>query len=78
MVHLKDVVGIFDIQSKEREGTASFLTRNKTDKPIDLTEIGEVKSFVVTADKVHFSPISSLTLKKRALYMDTNGKIELE
>lgn len=78
MVRLKDVVGIFDIQAKEREGTASFLARNKTDQTIELAELGEVKSFVVTADKVYFSPISSLTLKKRALYMDTNGKIELE
>lgn len=78
MVRLKDVIGIFDIQSENSEGTAFFLKRSKEQDRVEVVELGEIKSYVVTNNKVYFSPISSLTLKKRALYMDTTGKIEVE
>ena len=78
MVRLKDVVGIFDIHSEEYDATASFLNRHKQEEHVEIVELGEIKSFVVTNDKIYFSPISSLTLKKRAQHMDISGKIELD
>ena len=78
MVRLRDVVGIFDIQTQDRESTASFLNRNKTTQQVEIVEVGDVKSFVVTNNRLYFSPISSLTLKKRAQNMDIRGKAELE
>jgi hypothetical protein len=65
MVRLRDVIGIFNMQTPD-------LLENIEASPVDFDEnqAGAVKSCIVTTDKVYFSPISSLTLKKRAAQLD--------
>ncbi|MCF8565717.1 DUF370 domain-containing protein [Alicyclobacillus tolerans] len=70
MVHLEDVIGIFDIQSKSSPLTAQFLEQIKQQPAIEVVDPGEIKSFILTDKKLYYSPISSLTLKKRAQQQD--------
>lgn len=74
VVNLHDVIGIFDIHIQESAETKPFIERSKEEKTIEFVEPGDVKSCVVTNNKVYYSPISSATLKKRAVAMDLSGK----
>ncbi|WP_273365735.1 extracellular matrix regulator RemB [Alicyclobacillus herbarius] len=65
MVRLRDVIGIFNAQSPDLRNSISAVSL-----ATDEAATGEVKSCIVTADAVYFSPISSLTLKKRAGQLD--------
>lgn len=73
MVSCKDVIGIFDIQTKDSATTQAFLHAAQTRETV---EVGEIKSFVVTDGKMYYSPISSLTLKRRARFMDWNTRTD--
>ncbi|WP_096438047.1 extracellular matrix regulator RemB [Alteribacter populi] len=67
VIRSKDVVAILDHQSRGlSQDNQTFLTRCSKDK--DTTEISSdiIKSVVVTEERVYLSPISSLTLKRRA------------
>jgi len=68
IIRASELIGIFDVSiessSKISKGFLAHATKEKRTE-----EIGdeEPKSLVVTVDKVYYSPISSATLKKRAL-----------
>lgn len=67
MVPSKDVIAIFDLRMKDSaESTKEFLNVAEEEGFVVVIDNNESKSFVVTNRKVFFSPISSLTLKKRA------------
>ncbi|UOF91761.1 DUF370 domain-containing protein [Fodinisporobacter ferrooxydans] len=71
MVSSKDVIAIFDLRMKEEsEETAKYLQKVEKNGKIVMIDPDDSKSFVVTNDYIYYSPISSLTLKKRASYMD--------
>ncbi|GMA50737.1 hypothetical protein GCM10025857_20940 [Alicyclobacillus contaminans] len=78
MVCMKDVIGIFDIHVQESPLTAKFIELAKRNEAVEIVELGEIKSFVVTEQKLYYSPISSLTLKKRAHLLDSGGRMEQE
>jgi hypothetical protein len=49
------------------EATREFIQLAEDDKFIQrISHKGREKSFIVTSGKIYFSPISSVTLKKRA------------
>lgn len=58
----EDIVGIFDVQIREKQCNKEFLQSANTE---DRQVADEYKSFVVTRDAVSFSPIAPGTLKKR-------------
>lgn len=78
MVHVNDLIGIFDIKIQDNAATGKFLTEANRLFHIETVEVGELKSFIVTTEKLYYSPISSLTLKKRALALDMPGKLDFE
>jgi hypothetical protein len=66
MVRIKDIIGVFDIQVERSGQTARFIEMARNNSAVEVVDIGEIKSFVVTEKKLYYSPISSSTLKKRA------------
>lgn len=67
VVQSRDVVGIFDWQvMEEAEITSEFLYRHQKDKLVEDIGGDLTKSIVITTDTVYLSPLSSLTLKRRA------------
>ncbi|GGI95010.1 hypothetical protein GCM10010885_00700 [Alicyclobacillus cellulosilyticus] len=76
MVSCKEVIGIFDINSANSPGTSEFLKRCEERLGVEVVEVGEIKSFIVTDRKLYYSPISSLTLKKRAEQFETGRLAE--
>lgn len=61
----KDVVAILNYDSNDETTTEQLLSSYNQE---NVVAIGEdmTKSVVVTVDKIYLSPISSLTLKRRA------------
>jgi hypothetical protein len=67
MVPNKDVIAILDLKMKDSaDSTKEFLNVAEEEGFVVVIDENDSKSFVVTNQKVYFSPISSLTLKKRA------------
>ena len=58
-----DILGIFDLSLSKSNITKEFL--QSKDEVVYSTDIKECKSFIVTRDKLYYSPIASATLKKR-------------
>ncbi|MGZ4106969.1 MAG: extracellular matrix regulator RemB [Tumebacillaceae bacterium] len=70
MVQSKDVIAIFDVKMKySADATKEFLNVADEEGFVVVIDQSESKSFVVTTRKVYYSPISSLTLKKRAAFV---------
>lgn len=65
----QDILGIFDYKLvKKSKITKEFMDLVVHDQTLEKVSMDkEVKSFVVTKEKVFLSPISSLTLQKRIL-----------
>jgi len=78
VVSLKRVVAIIDLRSgTTAEATRDFLALAHSEKRIrDIAE-GDAKSIVLTDDEVFLSPISSLTLMKRANFLSSNVILDL-
>ena len=71
MVSSKDVIAIFDVKMKDSaSSTAEFLKVADEEGFVISIDPEDIKSFVVTNERVYYSPISSLTLKKRAGFVD--------
>lgn len=71
MVKEDEVIAIFDIKTEEAsEKTAEFLKRAGENKKTIVIDREDTKSFVVTIEYLYYSPISSLTLKKRASFVE--------
>ncbi len=66
MVPVKDVLAIYDHKTIEREENKDSFAQMKQEKEVIQIGSEEIKSYVVTDDKIYLSVISSLTLKKRA------------
>lgn len=66
LIPVFDILGIFDLSLNKSSSTKEFLQTIK-EKDITMTaDIENCKSFILTTDKLYFSPISPGTLKKRA------------
>lgn len=74
MVRLKDVIGIFDIHTKDSPDNETLIENAKNRNDLEIVELGDIKSYVVTNKKLYYSPISSLTLKKRAQNLELSVK----
>ena len=68
VVDEKDVIAIIDIESATLAATTRDFLRvvEENGSITSIGEKGKEKSFVITADSVYLSPISSFTLMKRA------------
>jgi len=67
IIRVAEIVAIFDIAIESTSKlTKQYTTRAIEDKRAEIIKDGAIKSIVVTKDKIYFSPISSITLKKRA------------
>ena len=67
VVSLKDLILILDLRSAAHaEATRTFLRRCAAEGRVLSGSEAGAKSAVVTRDGVHYSPISSLTLVRRA------------
>jgi len=62
VVKTKEVITILDINHINRNTKNNYYSQEQMET---LNNV-DIKSIVITNDKVYFSPISSLTLKKRA------------
>lgn len=69
VVQSKDVVAILNLNRIDRKGKKKnnhLLNKGNNGKQTDLKNDTEIKSIVITDDKIYHSPISSITLKKRS------------
>lgn len=76
MVEVKDIIGIFRLHAKDDIRSIPVLVEAEEQNTIEVVDVGDVKSFIVTDGKVFLSPISSTTLKKRANVLDMTDRIE--
>lgn len=71
MVIQKDVIAIFDCKIEDASSTtAEFLKMSSEKRKTIVIDPSETKSFILTNEYLYYSPISSLTLKKRAAFLD--------
>jgi len=76
VVSTKEVISILDHQTvKSSKSNKAFLQEKK----IMIVDSGseETKSYVITQDVVYCSPISSLTLKRRAQFVDSLEQVPI-
>lgn len=73
VVSMKRVIAILDLRtSKTGEATREFLAMAYGQKRLVDIADGEMKSLVLTEKEIYLSPISSLTLMKRADFLANN------
>jgi extracellular matrix regulatory protein B len=78
VVSLRRVVAIFDLRSSQSaEATREFLQLAQSEKKVTDVAGGDAKSLVLTDTEVFLSPISSLTLMKRADFLNSNVVLDL-
>ncbi len=70
MVRLSDIIGIFDIQAK-LSPNQQLGSNQRIEAPGP-----DIKSFVLTNHQVYYSPVSSQTLKRRALQLNFSDEAE--
>jgi len=72
-ISMKRVIAILDARSsKTGEATREFLAMAYGQKRLVDIADGKMKSFVLTEKEIYLSPISSLTLMKRASFLANN------
>lgn len=65
VVRTKDIISIINANDINLKRNNTFL--KNLEKVLKVKTINEeIKSYVITVDKIYYSPISSLTLNKRA------------
>jgi len=75
MISVNEVIAILDATVKKSSFTSSpFFIHAKQHGWIEMISDEEIKSYVITDYKIYASPISSLTLKKRAQACQLNGQ----
>ncbi|MCZ8517452.1 DUF370 domain-containing protein [Paenibacillus filicis] len=73
IIRASELVAIFDLSiEKSSKISKQFINFATKDKKLEIIGDEESKSLVVTQSKVYYSPISSMTLKKRAHQLLTN------
>lgn len=65
IVFLNDLVGIFNLDIKDKEENRQFLEFSSKAEGFKREDMEKNKSFIVTQNKVFFSPISSNALARR-------------
>ncbi|HEY3365284.1 MAG TPA: extracellular matrix/biofilm biosynthesis regulator RemA family protein [Symbiobacteriaceae bacterium] len=79
VVSLKRVVAILDLKSTlTAESTRDLLRLAQSKKKVTDIAGGDAKSLVLTEDEVYLSPISSLTLMKRADFLNSHIVTDME
>ncbi|WP_134685359.1 extracellular matrix regulator RemB [Brevibacillus migulae] len=72
VVSTKDVITILDHQTvNSSKISKKFMEDEKKEKRVVDRHAEETKSYVVTKDAIYLSPISSLTLKRRAQFVNS-------
>ncbi len=72
MVSTKDVISILDHQTvKTSKITKKFIEDERKPKYLVESSMEETKSYVITKEGIYCSPISSLTLKRRAQFLNS-------
>ncbi|WP_322972558.1 extracellular matrix regulator RemB [Pseudalkalibacillus salsuginis] len=67
VVQARDVVAIFDYEiAKGSEETKEFLDYHQRKDKLEIINSELIKSIVLTTEEVYLSPLSSVTLKRRA------------
>ena len=64
VVSLEEIVGIFNMDLKNNQSNLQFLESFPSEKSIKSDKESK-NSFIVTTDKVFYSPIFPLTLQRR-------------
>lgn len=78
VVSLRRVIAILDLKSSNQaEATREFLSWAQTQKRVVDVAGGDTKSLILTDSEVYLSPISSLTLMKRADFLSNNVATDL-
>jgi len=73
IIRSSELIAIFDLSiEKSSKISKQFIAEAARGKKIEIIGEEECKSLVVTQGKVYYSPISSMTLKKRANQLLTN------
>jgi hypothetical protein len=74
MIRIREVIAILDAGVLSESGDCAFLELARQGGRLEKISADEVKSYVITYDRVFASPISSTTLKKRADSSQTSWK----
>jgi hypothetical protein len=69
VVPLADVIAITDLKTVRSGINRDFLNKMREKNLIIDVSSDHPKSFIITRENVYLSAISSLTLKKRAVYL---------
>lgn len=73
VIRTKEIISINDIDTTSSDATKEFLDIAKEEGFIEDISGGEPKSFIIinkdNQQKIYLSPISSLTIKKRANFL---------
>ncbi|MDA5109426.1 MULTISPECIES: extracellular matrix regulator RemB [Brevibacillus] len=77
VVSTKDVISILDHQSVKSSKVNQAFLQAKRSMVVDQG-VEETKSYVITKDAVYCSPISSLTLKRRAQFVDSLDQVPVQ
>ncbi|MBC8080327.1 MAG: DUF370 domain-containing protein [Gorillibacterium sp.] len=73
IIRSTELIAIFDLSiEKNSKISKQFLTEAAKNKKTEVIGEEESKSLVVTVDKVFYSPISTVTLKKRCVHLSVN------
>ncbi len=77
VIQSKEVIAIMDYQLMHSSTiNEEMLTGVKEKKQVNAYNQTNTKSIVITNEKVYYSPLSVLTLKKRASMIATISKLE--
>lgn len=78
-VSLKQVVAILDLRSTQNgESNRQLLESYRKRHRVDDISDGDPRSLVLTTDRIYLSPISSLTLLRRADFLRNHVLLDLE
>lgn len=71
MIRLNSIIGIFDIHICDSEEWRSFFEHIDSTERLEVidTPATSMKSVIITDNCIYLSPISSMTLKKRAAWL---------
>lgn len=65
IVFNRDVIGIFDLKLRENPVNKELLESAPSTRFLPASAYSEYKSFILTSDNIHLSPISPPTLARR-------------
>lgn len=69
IIPVKEIIAIIDIETEQSKITNEFISVATEEGFVKDISDGKGKSMVITDKTIYLSPISSLTLKKRAQYL---------